>query len=94
MALRFTRRLDGLSYDFVLEKDASFGHPSYRRVDFPVFLRRLPEFGWCIVDSDGHVSARPLDDPGVGDSPPSGTWVSGKGDRAYVYDLAAVAAQC
>ena len=87
MALRFIRRTDGLVYDFDRETESCIGHPSYRRSDPDLILRRLPEFGWCVVDPAGRVSSRPFDDPGVGTLPPTGTWVSRKGDRCYVYDL-------
>ena len=90
MAWRFVRRGDGLSYDFVLENDTQFGHPSYRRTDFDVYCRRLPDFGWCVVDPDGRVLSRPVDDAGLGELPPKGAWLSGKGERAYVYDLVEV----
>lgn len=90
MAWRFVRRGDGLSYDFVPEKDIQFDYPSYRRTDFDVYCRRLPDFGWCVVDPDGRVLSRPIDDAGFGELPPQGAWLSGKGERAYVYDLVEV----
>lgn len=83
---RFVRRVDGVVYEFVRDGDAH-GFPSYRRADSEVWCRRLPEFGWSACTPDDRVTSRPFDEPGQGDLPPEGMWVSGKGDRAYVYDL-------
>jgi hypothetical protein len=87
MPLFFVRRIDGLTYEFRRADTAPGGRPSYRRVDAELFCRRDPEFGWCIVDSEGLVSSRPFDDPGLGELPPEGVWVSRKGDASFVYDL-------
>ncbi|MGH3644304.1 MAG: hypothetical protein ACRDUX_35395, partial [Mycobacterium sp.] len=87
MPLRFVRRVDGLTYEFEREADPVYGHPSFRRVDAELYCRRLPEFGWCVVDSVRTVTSRPFDDAGVGDLPPEGAWVSRKGNGSYVYDL-------
>jgi hypothetical protein len=87
MWLRFVRRVDGLTYEFCREEQSVGEHASFRRVDAEVFCRYLPEFGWCVVDSAGTVSSRPFDEPGAGDLPPEGAWVSRKGDASYVYDL-------
>ncbi|TCJ97555.1 hypothetical protein [Nocardia alba] len=84
--VRFVRRVDGLTYEFVRETTAP-GYPSYRRVDLDLWCRRLPDFGWVVCDANGTVSSRPFDDAGPGDLPPEGVWVSRKGDRSYVYDL-------
>jgi hypothetical protein len=84
--LRFVRRADGLTYDFVRDADA-YGFPSYRRVDLDLWCRRLPNFGWAVCTSSGEVVSRPFDDPGDGDLPPEGVWVSRTGDRTYVYEL-------
>ena len=87
MAIRFVRRVDGLTYQFEPEAHDAFDHPSFRRVDADLFCRRMPDFGWCVVDSAGTVSSRPFDDAGIGTAPPEGAWVSRKGDVCYVYDL-------
>jgi hypothetical protein len=87
VSIHFVRRGDGVTYEFVPEADPPRGEQSYRRVDMELFCRRLPDFGWCVVDSDRQVLSRPFDDAGRGESPPQGTWVSRKGDRSYVYDL-------
>lgn len=63
------------------------GGPCYRRVDSELCCCRLPEFGWCVVDSTGVVTSRPFDDPGLGELPPEGVWVSRKGAKSYVYDM-------
>ncbi len=84
--LRFVRRADGLTYEFVRDGDA-YGYPSYRRVDLDLWCRRLPGFGWAVCGSSGEVFSRPFDDAGDGDLPPEGIWVSRKGDRAYVYEM-------
>ena len=83
--VRFVRRVDGLTYDFVRDGDA-YGFPSYRRVDLDLWCRRLPNFGWAVCTGSGEVSSRPFDDPGDGDLPPEGIWVSRKSDRSYVYE--------
>ncbi|WP_084530869.1 hypothetical protein [Nocardia miyunensis] len=83
--VRFVRRVDGLTYEFVREGSAH-GFPSYRRVDLDTWCRRLPGFGWVLCTESGEVSSRPFDDAGRG----SGAWVSRKGDRSYVYDLVLV----
>ncbi|MEU0498107.1 hypothetical protein [Mycobacterium sp. NPDC006124] len=87
MGIRFVRRCDGLTHEFRRVRATTDGELVYRRVDMELFCRRLPEFGWCVVDSEGTVSSRPFDAAGVGALPPAGAWVSRKGDRSYVYDL-------
>jgi hypothetical protein len=82
VGIRFVRRGDGLTYEFQRDADGS-----YRRTDAELFCRRLPGFGWCVVDSNGVVLSRPFDDPGLGEVPPEGVWVSRKGDTSYVYEL-------
>ncbi|QIS03929.1 hypothetical protein F5X71_17795 [Nocardia brasiliensis] len=88
-AVRFVRRGDGLSYEFVRDGEAH-GFPAYRRVDLGIWCLRMPDFGWAVCARDGTVSSRPFDDPGQGELPPEGAWVSRKGDRSYVYDLSRV----
>lgn len=88
MRIRFVRRGDGLAYEFRRDPEWPNGELVYRRVDLDLFCRRLPDFGWCVVDCEGQVLSRPFDAPGVGALPPVGTWVSRKGDASYVYDLA------
>jgi hypothetical protein len=39
-----------------------------------------------VCTGSGEVSSRPFDDPGDGDLPPEGIWVSRKSDRSYVYE--------
>ncbi|MGW6421320.1 hypothetical protein ACWF82_01460 [Nocardia sp. NPDC055053] len=84
--VRFVRRVDGLAYEFVRDGDVH-GFPSYKRVDLDIWCRRLPNFGWVVCDAVGLVSSRPFDEPGQGELPPEGVWVSRKGERSYVYDL-------
>ena len=67
-----------------------FDHPSYRRRDFDVYCHRLADFGWCVVGPDSRVLSRPVDDAGFGELPPKGAWLSGRGERAYVYDMVEV----
>ncbi|MFE3254972.1 hypothetical protein ACFXPS_09230 [Nocardia sp. NPDC059091] len=86
LGMRFVRRVDGLTYEFVRDGDAH-GFPSYKRVDLDIWCRRLPDFGWVVCTAEAAVSSRPFDDAGRGDLPPEGVWVSFKGDRSYVYDL-------
>jgi hypothetical protein len=84
--VKFVRRLDGLTYEFVRDGEAH-GFPSYRRVDVDSWCQRLPDFGWAVCNKAGEVSSRPFDEAGQGDLPPEGVWVSRKGERSYVYDL-------
>jgi hypothetical protein len=86
LGVRFVRRVDGLTYEFVHDGEAH-GFPSFKRVDLDIWCRRLPDFGWVVCNRAGAVSSRPFDNPGHGDLPPEGVWVSFKGDRSYVYDL-------
>lgn len=88
-AVRFVRRTDGLSYEFVRDGQAD-SYPCYRRLDADLWCRRLPDFGWVVCDETAAVSGRPFGDAGWGDLPPEGVWVSYRGDRSYVYDLAHV----
>lgn len=85
--VRFVRRVDGLTHEFVRDGEAH-GYPSFKRVDRDVWCRRLPDFGWVVCNQAGAVSSRPFADPGLGGLPPQGVWVSFKGDASYVYDLA------
>lgn len=87
VSIRFVRRGDGMTYRFRSDQESPDGELVYRRVDLDLSCRRLPDFGWCVVDSVGQVLSRPFDAPGVGALPPVGTWVSRKGDASYVYDL-------
>ncbi|OBF62286.1 hypothetical protein A5753_15450 [Mycobacterium sp. 852002-51971_SCH5477799-a] len=81
------RRADDTVYRFVPAGPA-YGYPAYRRSDdIALWCRRLPDFGWAICTEADYVLARPFSDPGWGELPPEGMWVSAKGDRAYVYDL-------
>lgn len=84
--IKFVRRIDGLTYEFIRDGD-SFGFPSYIRVDLDVWVRRLPDFGWVVCNSTTEVLSRPFDEAGSGELPPEGVWVSRKGERSYVYDL-------
>lgn len=92
LGVRFVRRVDGLTYEFVRDGDAH-GFPSYKRVDGDIWCRRLPDFGWVVCNEATAVSSRPFGDAGQGDLPPEGVWVSFKGDQSYVYDLVRVADQ-
>ncbi|GAB7067783.1 hypothetical protein H7J06_03200 [Mycobacterium hodleri] len=87
MSIRFVRRGDGVAYEFRRERESPEDELVYRRVDLELFCRRLPDFGWCVVDPTGQVLSRPFDGAGTGALPPVGAWVSRKGDAAYVYDL-------
>lgn len=80
------RRVDGLRY-FYRRNGETHGYAAFRREDANLQCERMPGFGWAVRDGDGVVNSRPFADPGLGDLPPEGMWVSGKGDRAYVYDL-------
>ncbi|MFE3194899.1 hypothetical protein ACFXHA_38245 [Nocardia sp. NPDC059240] len=84
--IRFVRRVDGLTYDFAHDGEA-FGVPSYKRVDLDIWCRRLPDYGWVVCDAAEVVSSRPFENPGHGDLPPEGVWVTFKGNRSYVYDM-------
>jgi len=86
VGVRFVRRVDGLTYEFVRDGEVH-GFPSYKRVDLDIWCRRLPDFGWVVCNEVAEVSSRPFGDAGWGDLPPEGVWVSYKGDRSYVYDL-------
>jgi hypothetical protein len=87
MELQFQRRVDGATHHFT-RAGTAYGYPAYRRTDDPsLWCRRLPDFGWSVCTDPGHVLARSFAEPGRGQLPPEGMWVSGKGDRAYVYDL-------
>ena len=87
--MKFIRRHDGLTYQFVRDGD-SHGFQSYRRIDTDIFCRRLPGYGWVVCDAaDSEIWSRPFDDAGFGDQPPEGVWVSRKGDKSYVYDCVA-----
>lgn len=87
--VRFVRRVDGLTYEFIRDGDWE-GYPSFKRVDLDIWCRRVAGFGWVVCDAGGAVSSRPFGDGGWGEVPPEGVWVSFKGDRSYVYDLVRV----
>lgn len=84
--LRFIRRVDGLTYEFARDPSTD-RYPSFTRIDKPeIRCRHLPEYGWVVCNDRGEVTSRPFEDPGLGELPPEGVWVSFKGDRSYVYD--------
>lgn len=89
LGMRFVRRVDGVTYEFLVDGEA-YGFPSYKRVDLDIWCQWLPDFGWVVCNEAKVVSSRPFGDAGRGDLPPEGMWVSAKGDRSYVYDLAHV----
>lgn len=87
--ITFRRRLDGLVYLFSPTKPSN-ARPCWRRTDLALELRWTTARGWVVADQAGTVLSRPWDlEPGdQGPFPPIGVWVSRKGDKAYVYDLA------
>ena len=84
----FRRRIDGLTYHFH-SCGPQNGKPAWKRVDYAVWLIWLDEIGWCSVDAERQINGVPWGIPASqqGDVPPSGEWVSKKGDKSYVYDL-------
>jgi len=87
--IAFRRGLDGLVYLFA-PTEASQGRPRWRRTDLELYLQWTAPRGWVVADLAGTVLSRPWDvEPrDQGPLPPQGVWVSRKGDKAYVYDLA------
>jgi len=85
----FRRGLDGLVYLFA-PTEPSNGRPRWRRTDLELYLQWTDPRGWVVADPTGTVLSRPWDiEPDdQGPLPPQGVWVSRKGDKAYVYDLA------
>ncbi len=84
--LRFVRCGDGLTYEFV-RAGAAYGYPAYRRGGSDIWCRRLPDYGWAVSAESGVVLSRPFDDAGRGAQPPTGVWVSRKGEKSYIYHL-------
>ena len=69
--VRFVRRVDGVTYEFVRDGEAD-GFPSYKRADLDIWCRRLPDFGWVVCNGAAAVSSRPFGEAGQGDLPPRG----------------------
>jgi hypothetical protein len=85
--LEFRRKMDGVVYLFHRCEDLPSG-TSWKRVDEDVWVTRLPGFGWVTIDGDGTINGRPWSvATDQGDVPPSGEWVSKKGDKSYVYNV-------
>lgn len=80
--------MDGTVYLFHPCEDLQSGK-SWKRVDKDIWVTRLDGFGWVSIDSEGNINSRPwsIAITEQGDVPPSGEWVSKKGDKSYVYDV-------
>ncbi|MFC8385989.1 hypothetical protein [Nocardia sp. NPDC057272] len=78
--------LVNLSGDLIVRVEV-FGENGPMRTDLDIWCRRLPGFGWVVCNAADEVSSRPFNEPGQGEIPPEGVWVSRKGERSYVYDL-------
>jgi hypothetical protein len=87
-SFEFRRRIDGVVYLYHRCKDLPSG-ASWKRVDKELWVTWVDSFGWVGIDQDGNITGRPWSVPmdEQGNFPPSGEWVSKKGDKSYVYDL-------
>ncbi|MFC8078075.1 hypothetical protein ACFUN8_21340 [Streptomyces sp. NPDC057307] len=81
----FVRHVDGLRYQFE-HHGARHGRPAYLRTDGQVSCLWTPADGWH-CETDGIVTARPLDSHDDETDPPATVWRSFKNDRSYFYDL-------
>jgi hypothetical protein len=86
--LAFRRRSDGLTYHYH-PCEPIHGRPAWQRDDLDLWVIYRAEDGWIGVNAAGQITAVPWGLPisRQGDLPPTGEWVSKKGDKSYVYDL-------
>lgn len=86
--LHFRRRTDSTVYLFD-RCQARHGQAAWKRVDLELWLTRVPELGWRVVDASGAILAAPdssLEADGL--TPPLGRWRSDKNGTSHEYDLA------
>jgi len=89
--IEFRRQSDGLIYQFQPSTPVN-GKPAWRRADHAVQLIFVDKHGWVTVDADLQINGIPWGIPAheQGTLPPAGEWVSKKGPKSYVYELAFV----
>jgi hypothetical protein len=83
------RKSDDLVYRFERKVDAQ-GRAGYQRSDRDLWIVRSVEWGWISTDPEtGVITGRSWEThpSQQDDHPPTGIWVSRKGDKSYVYDL-------
>jgi hypothetical protein len=85
--LKFRRRGAPIMYSFD-PCAARHGHRAWKRVDLDLWLTRVPNLGWRVIDAHGAILAVPDDAPDeVGATPPLGRWRSHKDGKSHEYDL-------
>lgn len=89
--IEFRRQHDDLVYLFQPAAPVN-GKPAWRRVDDAVQLIFVDNHGWVTADAEQKINGIPWGIPvhEQGALPPAGEWVSKKGHKSYVYELAFV----
>ena len=88
------RQSDNLVYTFRRSPGPN-GQAAYQRQDGDYWIIFRSDLGWVAWDdSTESCMGRPWDvmPDAQGDFPPEGVWVSRKGSKSYVYDLAYIPA--
>ncbi|WP_082718582.1 MULTISPECIES: O-methyltransferase [unclassified Sphingobium] len=85
----FRREEDGLIYRFA-PAGMIEGRPIWRRTDRDLRLQWSRPMGWHVTDKAGAMLSRPweVEKERQAGLPPEGIWVSRKGAKSYVYNLA------
>lgn len=83
----FRRRVDGLVYQFNPSPPVN-GRSAWKREDLDLWVTQNSRLDWVCIDEKGFVLAIPWQfELKQSSLPPSGEWISKKGDRSYAYDL-------
>jgi hypothetical protein len=84
----FRRRTDGVVYRYHPCEPLQ-GELAWKREDKELWVTKLGAHGWVGVNAELEILSVPWRIPLAqqGAIPPSGIWVSRKGDKSYVYEL-------
>jgi len=88
-SLTFKRRAEPVIYYFHFYEIMN-GMPSWKREDAELWITYLRDYGWACIDKERTIVGIPwaLANNQKNALPPEGEWISKKGSKSYVYDLA------
>jgi hypothetical protein len=85
--IEFRRTDNQVVYRFVPDGERN-GKSQWRRIDLDLWCVYLDAIGWVVVDASDTQLSWPVDRAlAFNEAPPTGLWVSQKGDRSYTYEL-------